>query len=507
MTGMREKLRLVKPEPSAPRQPSAEYIKQVFARRLLDFASPLYMVDREGHLSWCNLPYRELAERLALKDGIVTLLPLSALLEEADGMERVLRREIEVTVDGQTQLLRAHHVPLLDRQGKCTGLAGLIEPVENAKQLAAELAVAQERYDDFVRLTSDWVWETDTALAFTMLSDRVRKALGFLPQEMLAKSFKTLCYSEAGASALAKRFEAMTPFRDHRLEAQTKSGETRLFLVSGAPVFSHGTGTHTGFRGTATDITDLIRREQSLILAKEAAELANRAKSDFLANMSHELRTPLNSIIGFADLLANQMNEEPRRGRAAEYAGDIQQSAAHLLKTINDILDLSKIESGRLALNEEEISVQMLCEPVLRIARERALAADITFNSDMADGLPLILVDQRVLRQILLNLISNAVKFTPAGGAVNLRAALTPAGDLVIEVADNGIGIPEKDLERVLEPFVQVESHRARRFGGTGLGLALSRRLIELHGGRLTLTSQIDHGTRVALHIPTDRFR
>ncbi|WP_374652850.1 ATP-binding protein [Dongia sp.] len=504
---MRDKLRLVKPEPAAARDPSAEHIKQIFAQRLFDFASPLYLVDKTGHLTWCNLPYRQLAERLALRDGIVELLPMTALLAEGGAQDRVIRRDVAVSIDGQNQVLHVHHVPLAGKEGEQTGLAGLIEPIDNSAQLAADLAVAQERFDDIVRLTSDWVWEIDSALNVTMLSDRVTKVLGFLPRELIGQPLGILADSEAGTLALHHRFAAMTPFRDHRLEAQTKTGETRLFLLSGVPTFSHATGAHTGFRGTANDITDLVRREHSLILAKDAAEIANRAKSDFLANMSHELRTPLNSIIGFADLLARQIAELPAKGRAVEYADDIQTSASALLAMINDILDLSKIESGRLVLNEEEISVPMLCDPVLRLLQDRACAAELTLERDIPDGLPLVLVDQRLMRQILGNLLSNAVKFTPAGGKIVLRAFLAPEGDLVLEVDDNGIGIPEKDIDRVLEPFVQVESHRARRYGGTGLGLALARRLAELHGGRLTLASQPDYGTKVGLHLPASRLR
>lgn len=512
MTDVRDKLRLVKNEPAPARQPSADQIKQIFSQRLFDFASPLYLVDRLGRVTWSNLPYRQLGERLALRDGPASLLPLTDMLIQAETTDRVVRRDVQIVLDGHQRILHAHHVPLTDRHGRHTGLAGLIEPLDNAMELQAELARAHERFDDIVRLTSDWVWETDTDLTITLISDRVTKVLGFLPQELLGRHLNELAESDAGRRSFKQRCAALTPFRDHHFEAQTKSGETRLFLLSGVPTFSHETGAHLGFRGTANDVTELMRRELSLIQAKDAAEMANRAKSDFLANMSHELRTPLNSIIGFADLLASQLLTpnaltRPDDPRAREYATDIQTSAQHLLAMINDILDLSKIESGRLNLNEEDISVEMLCEPTIRMMQDRARSAGIHLTTEYAAGLPLILVDHRLSRQILINLLSNAVKFTPEGGNVTLRAYIAEGGDLVLEVEDTGIGIPEKDIDRVLEPFVQAESHHARRYGGTGLGLALCRRLAELHGGRLALVSTPDKGTKVGFHIPPQRLR
>jgi PAS domain S-box-containing protein len=379
--------------------------------------------------------------------------------------------------------------------------ARLVRIQQETERLAGDLALMQERFDDVVRLVSDWVWETDPDLVFTSVSERVTKVLGLLPRELVGRSMLSLTTNTDSALALKLRLLGLSPFRDQLFEAVNTTGATRQCLISAVPVFNALTGAHLGFRGTASDITELTERERHLLAAKEAAEKASRTKSRFLANMSHELRTPLNAIIGFSDVMRMNLHGPLGDPQYADYARDIHDSAAHLLAMITDILDLSKIESGRVDLNEEVVSVEMMAEPCVRLVRERAEKAELTLTLELEPGLPLINVDQRFIRQILLN----AIKFTNPGGAVTLRA-MAVDDDLQIQVADTGIGIEEGDLQRVLDPFVQVESHHARRYEGTGLGLALSKQLAELHGGRLGLVSRIGVGTTVTLHLPSTRW-
>jgi signal transduction histidine kinase len=253
------------------------------------------------------------------------------------------------------------------------------------------------------------------------------------------------------------------------------------------------------------DLTDRRENEEALRRTKEAAEAANRAKSDFLAHMSHELRTPLNAVIGFSEIIARELFGPVGEKRYAEYARDIHASGTHLLNVIGDILDISKAESGSAELDEAPIATPALAAACLRLIAPRAAVGQVRVASDLASGLPMVRADERRMKQVLINLLANAVKFTPPGGLVTLTARLDGDGGLELCVTDTGIGMRAEDIPRALEPFAQIDSARARRLEGTGLGLPLSRKLVELHGGTLSIRSEIDKGTTVAVRLPATR--
>jgi signal transduction histidine kinase len=242
-----------------------------------------------------------------------------------------------------------------------------------------------------------------------------------------------------------------------------------------------------------------------LVQALQQAELANRAKSEFLSTMSHELRTPLNAIIGFAELMKLEALGPLGSDSYREYARDICLSGNHLLTLINDILDLGRIEAGKVELNEEVIKPADLFEAAARILRERASIAGLTLRVQGGEDLPQIRADRRKLLQILVNLMSNAIKFTPEGGAVGLDGRQDEAGNVVIVVSDTGIGIAEKDLEKAMTPFGQIDSSLSRKHAGTGLGLPLTKNLTELHGGKFEISSKPGVGTKVTVHLPAWR--
>jgi signal transduction histidine kinase len=238
--------------------------------------------------------------------------------------------------------------------------------------------------------------------------------------------------------------------------------------------------------------------------AEDATKEASRIKVEFLAKISHELRTPLNAIIGFSELMMRDprglSNEQYR-----SYISDIHSSGRHLLDIINDILDFAKAEAGQLALFESNVDVRQVANAIERLLGPRARDAGIDLKIDIPSELPLLWCDERKLKQMLLNLVNNAVKFTPSGGGVAVGAALRADG-FVVTVRDSGIGIAEADLGRVLQPFVQAETTLNRRQEGTGLGLALVKSMIEIHGGTLRLESTVGNGTAAELVFPPGRI-
>jgi PAS domain S-box-containing protein len=259
------------------------------------------------------------------------------------------------------------------------------------------------------------------------------------------------------------------------------------------------------YEGMVEEITARKRVEEELRGAKEAAEAANRAKSEFLGTMSHELRTPLNAIIGFSEVINGELLGPVGVPAYKTYAGDVLNSGRHLLMLINDILDFARAESGRLPLREDKLALPMLIEDTVRFMAPRAEAGGVLLSHDIAHAPAAILGDETRLRQVLLNIIGNAVKFTPRDGRVDVRVAASPSGEIRIEIRDSGIGMSATDLASAFEPFHQADGSMARNHEGTGLGLAICDRLMRLHGGRVLLMSELGRGTVATVVIPAER--
>jgi len=250
------------------------------------------------------------------------------------------------------------------------------------------------------------------------------------------------------------------------------------------------------------EIVERERVQREVEVAREAAENANRAKSEFLANMSHELRTPLNAIIGFSDVLAERVCG-PLIDLQQQYVIDILDSGQHLLSLVNDVLDLAKIESGTMDLERNTILVPGFVLRTVQMFRERALRQSIRLHVDVEGELPPVSADERRLKQVLYNFLSNALKFTPEDGAITVRARLADDG-LLISVEDSGIGIAADEQAKVFETFHQVDSSLTKGKQGTGLGLALVRRIADLHGGRTWVESQPDEGSQFYFWLPVE---
>lgn len=365
----------------------------------------------------------------------------------------------------------------------------------------------EQRFKDFANAASDWFWEMDAALHFSYFSPRFEKVTGVSPDALLGKTwraFSDIQIRSQDNSTYLEALRAHMPFRNFEFSYRRADGETSYQSANGNPIFDEA-GRFAGYRGTGRDVTASHLAGEQLRIAKEAAEAANRAKSEFLANMSHELRTPLNAINGFSELMISSTKSTSGDERIAGYAKDINESGQHLLRVINDILDLSKIEAGKLELYEDTLDVAVLLKSCMTIMNERIEERGLSFTCHFPEEPFYLWGDERKLKQVLINLLSNAVKFTPEGGSVTLEVCSSESCSIRFRVIDNGIGMSPASIPQIMEPFTQVDSNLNRRYEGTGLGLPLTKALVELHGGRLELTSQLGEGTTAIVCLPVER--
>jgi len=374
--------------------------------------------------------------------------------------------------------------------------------------LGGQLQSSERRFRDFADVASDWYWELDAQGRVTYVSERFGPVLGAPAKSVLRKDggafLRESAVSPEQRDVYLEAVAGRREFRGLLVERKDAAGTSRYWSVSGKPNFD-ANGGFLGYRGVGSDVTTAAHDAQTLRDAKLRAESANRSKSEFLANMSHELRTPLNAILGFSDIIAQQSLGSEAVGRYTEYAEDIHQSGRHLLAIIDDILDLAKIESGHAELVEREVELERFANTFKSMLGERFVEVGLDFVFDLPYPAPIIVVDERKFAQIFINLLSNALKFTPRGGRVVLSARARVNGGLAISVSDTGIGIAPEDIQTVLAPFGQVESAFSRRHHGTGLGLPLARSITELHGGTLELESALGAGTTVTIVLPAKR--
>jgi PAS domain S-box-containing protein len=378
--------------------------------------------------------------------------------------------------------------------------------VTQTKRARAQLVESEQRFRDVSEAIGEFIWEVDRDSRYTYASRRVLEVFGLEPEAVLGRTpFEFV--PEEDLAALRERSTAIlsrgVPFRNFEHRVKRADGAVLWISVSGRPTFN-SSGEIVGFRGASLDITEHRAREEELVLQKEAAEAAGRAKGSFLAMMSHEIRTPLNSVLGFADLVL----ETPLTPTQRDYLETIKSSGDALLTLLNDILDFSKIESGQMEVEIRPTSLSRCIDEVIGLYRPGAAAKKLSLTADIDSNVPsVVLTDASRLRQILLNLVGNAVKFT-ADGSVRVHAFLEPAlrpedpGRIRIEVSDTGIGVSGVQRERLFKPFSQADSSTTRRFGGTGLGLAISQRLATLLDGKLGLLEQPGPGATFFVEIP-----
>ena len=418
---------------------------------------------------------------------------------QQEALHRIEQHEAErKRVERESELQRAYHRELAESEARLT------------------------RFKQTLDATLDCVFIFDAqSLKFSYVNQGAIRQFGYSEEEFLQMTALDIEISQdtpGGADAdfrtlvkpLLEGMEDSLLFQKLARRKDKQPFPVEVFLQY---MNSPETGDSARFVAIVRDITTRKKLEETLIQAKDQAEAANRAKSEFISSVSHELRTPLNAIIGFSKLLQN-----PRIGPLNEdqeaYIADVVHSAEHLMQLINDLLDLSKIEAGKLALDPAPACLADILTNSLTIVREKARQHNLSLQSEIAPEiieLPPVLMDARKVKQILFNLLSNAAKFTPDGGKIVVAAQLqaaSPEGDgstpahAVISVRDSGIGIAPDQQERIFGAFEQVDNSYSKQQQGTGLGLALTRRLVELHGGRVQVESALGQGSTFSFHLP-----
>jgi len=358
------------------------------------------------------------------------------------------------------------------------------------------LKASEDRFRELAKISSDWIWETGPDGRFTYLSDGFPGQTGHPKIRLLGKRREDFAVRVSGDEefwkhhrrALAER----RPFRDVRYRYRRPDGTTGWTSIRGSPVFD-ADGNFRGYRGAAREITQRMNEEQELREAREAADAANRAKSDFLSNMSHELRTPLNAILGFGQLLKYNP-KEPLTEIQASNVDIILKAGQHLLDLITEILDLAKIEAGKIALSIEGVSIRALFDEVRTMIAPAAEKSRIALEIVPPEPDILIRADHTRAKQALLNLPSNAVKYNFEGGRVTVKATEVPGSRIRVSVADTGAGIPPDKQSELFQPFNRLGAE-ATGIEGTGIGLALTKKLVEMMDGAIGFESEIGVGS------------
>ncbi|MDW7555040.1 PAS domain-containing sensor histidine kinase [Azospirillum brasilense] len=477
----------------------------------------IFQTDRDGGIVFANPRFAAIAglssDALSGHAWRASLHPEDRTRLEADwaqavaaGLPVLLNLRFCAT-DGTITFALCQGSPLTDADGRVQGWVGTLTDMTEYVRTADALLMAEARTNAIVDAAADAIVTMDGEGIVHSFNPAAEAMFGIPAADMLWSRIDRLI-PDIGALLQDGGLAVYQPGG----EAHGAGAVREAVAVRGGDRFpielsvsAVETGGRRVFTGIIRDITARKRSEGDLIAAKEAAESADRAKSTFLQVMSHELRTPLNAVIGFAQVIEMRLLGVGEVDRYIDYAGSIRQSGEHLLAIIDDILDITTIEAGGLRLNECIVDPSDLVGEALNLVAIQAGKRGVPIRIDLEDGLPMLFGDALRLRQVLVNLLSNAVKFSNPGETAVVRARRRSDGGVELSVTDTGIGIAAEDLPTAMTPFAQVDQSMARRYEGMGLGLSISKRLVEAHGGTLRIDSVPGQGTTVTVALPPSR--
>jgi PAS domain S-box-containing protein len=394
-----------------------------------------------------------------------------------------------------------------DAQGRPIGYLSISKDISEEDRLQQRLRASEAYNREIIESASDGLLITDLEGRITDVNKEMESLSGTSRKDLLGTHWHELIAPPAGAADVIERVLADGRVKDYELKLRQPGG-SYLDISCNASVLLEGREHATGILAAVRDIAESKRlrdqleaRNRELEIQNQRVQEANRMKSEFLASVSHELRTPLNSIIGFSDFLLTD-DEGALSSQQREYLTDILTSGNHLLSLINDVLDLAKVESGKLDLRPVSFPLPVAIDEVCSSLRPQLLEHELELKVDVPSSIDRVVLDVVRFKQILYNLLSNAVKFTPKGGSVSVTVA--PAGEtrFMVSIHDTGIGIPAKDLRRIFREFEQLDTGTTRRYSGTGLGLPVTQRLVDLMGGTIAVESAVGVGSTFEVRLP-----
>ncbi|MDA0785625.1 MAG: PAS domain-containing sensor histidine kinase [Proteobacteria bacterium] len=493
---------------------------------LLEHLGPAYVATPDGTITWHNdafLYFARAAWNLTENAEQVTAAPepLSTVFDTLISTGHFEPARTRAEIGGVARIFRGRHF-LGDSSGGVT-VYGYFEDITRWITSEQRLAALDDKLTDVIRSTSDWVWETDTDMRLTEVSARIAAITGAPPEAHLGKyvlSLGSLPDPMPGIPDLKLLMQDRRPFRNRLFIMRDETNGYRRIHLSGTPFFDSGNGRFLGYRGTGTDVTRALEAERDAIMARQkleqalsALELRNEqlrdtlgqaqsasdAKTDFLALTSHELRTPLNAIIGFAELCRRQITDTAGE-RIPSYLDNILSASGHLVQIIDNLLDTVQIENETTDIDLAELCVADLVRDTVSMIEVRARESEIALVATPAAKDLSVIADKTAARQILINLLTNAIKFTPAGGSVGVEIARGKEDLLYVTIWDTGIGIPMDQQQAVFDRFHRVRSDVfTTTTEGVGIGLHVARNLAQLMGGDITLDSELGRGSRFTL--------